>query len=414
MILDICDNSNILKIISYAKIVINVIKIVVPIILIISLSIEYMNAVRKDDQDLLAKANKNAIRKMIAAVAVFMIPTLVGITLRLSNPKPDTPIACLRDATSSNIKAAAVNEARDLLVQARDNLSSTDLQAARNAIDNIPSSESEKQSLENEATRISNYITLHEAINSLKFKDDPDLYKQLETNINKLSDNEMKDRLSKELSEAGKGTTLNEQSGTHKGTSGNLTYYVHVPNNPKTNLPLVLYLHGDGGESMANNSYFYQQVQKYFGKDYPFILVEPAGGMWAETSGRLAEIKNIVDSTCDKYKCNKSKISISGASRGSIGTWHMINNYPTLFYAAVPISCGSYSINAQNFTHTKIRAFAGDVGSNEQRYNSEMRAIVSSIQRAGGTASFTTLSGQSHTTVLFAAVTQDTLLFLIQ
>jgi hypothetical protein len=43
-----------------------------------------------------------------------------------------------------------------------------------------------------------------------------------------------------------------------------------------------------------------------------------------------------------------------------------------------------------------------------------MRAIVSSIQKAGGTASFTTLSGQSHTTVLFAAVTQDTLLFLIQ
>jgi hypothetical protein len=37
MILDICDNSNILKVIRFAKIVIDVIKIAVPIILILSL-----------------------------------------------------------------------------------------------------------------------------------------------------------------------------------------------------------------------------------------------------------------------------------------------------------------------------------------------------------------------------------------
>lgn len=415
MILDICANSNVLKAIRFAKIVIDIIKIIVPIILILSLSIEYLMAIKKDDPDLLAKANKNVIRKTIAAILVFLIPTVVGISLRLSNPEPDTPLACIRDATLSNISKAAINESKQLLEQAKTNLSITDLQAAKQIINDMPDSSSEKKELENEVIKINNYIKIQEAITSLKSNNNEELYKKIEKSINEISDPEVKEKLKKEFEEAGKGRPLDVQPGTHQSSSSTLTYYVNVPEKVTTNLPLIMFLHGDGGEAWAQNSPVYTAAKKYFGNNFPFIIVNPAGGMWAETSGRLAELKNIIDTVCSKYSCDKSKISITGASRGSIGTWHLVNNYPGFFFAAVPVSCGAYSnLNPGNFKNTKVRAFAGTVGSNEQRYNSEMRAIVSKIQAAGGNATFTQLDGQNHGTTPSAAYTQETLLFMIQ
>lgn len=410
MILNICDNSNILKIVRFAKVIIDVIKIAVPILLILSLSIEYMKAVRKDDADLLAKANKNAIRKGIAAILIFLIPTFVGITLKLSNPEPQTPFACLRDATMSNINAAAIKEARAAIDVAKESLERSDYTAARKALDNVTSSE--KQQLESELSLILDYIKIKEAINQLKVKYDENLYKNITDTIKKIKDKEVQDKLYKLLEEAGKGRPLDVQEGAHSGRSSNLSYITYVPEKVTTNMPLILYLHGDGGS--GSSCPLYTQAVKFFGKNFPFIIVAPTGGMWAETGGRLAEVKSIVEAECQKYSCDKSKISVTGHSRGSIGTWHIVNNYPGFFHKAVPISCGSYSLNFKNFLQTPVRAFAGTSGENEARYNREMSANVSNIKKVGGDATFTSLQGKNHGTSVAAALTQETILWMIE
>ena len=413
MILNICDNSNILNIIRYAKIAIDVIKIAVPIILIFVLSIQYASAITKKDEDLLAKANKSAIRRIIAAVIVFLIPTFISIALRLSNPEPNTPFYCIKNATMGNIITASTNEANELISQAKSTLSMSDYSAAKNAVNNIPNS-ANKDALESELNTILGYIKIKEAINSLKATNDNKLYDQVQKAINNVKDPKVKEELNKELKEASKGMAINESPGTHQASSGNLTYYVNVPEKVTTNMPLIMFLHGDNGNEYAANSPVYTAAKKYFGNNFPFIIIGPSGGMWAETSGRLAELKGIIDTVCQKYSCDKSKISITGASRGAIGTWHLVNNYPNFFYSAVPVSCGSYSINPQNFLGTKVRALAGTVGSAEQRYNSEMRSNVSKIKSVGGNATFIQLDGASHGTSPSAAYTQETLLFMIQ
>ena len=413
MILNICDNSNVLSVIRYAKIVIDVIKIAVPIILIFSLMIQYTSAITKKDEDLLAKANQSTIRKIIAAVIVFLIPTIIGVVLRISNPEPDTPFYCIKNATIGNINAAASKEATELINQAKKTLSMNDYDAAKLIVNNMPNT-AEKTKAENELKTIYNYIKIKEAINSLKTSTDSKLYDQIQKSINEVQDPEVKKKLSDALQESGKGMPISEQPGTHQASSGNLTYYVNVPEKPTTNMPLIMFLHGDGGNEYAANSPVYTAAKKYFGNNFPFIIIGPSGGMWAETDGRLAELKSIIDTVCQKYKCDKSKISITGASRGAIGTWHLVNNYPGFFYSAVPVSCGSYSINPSNFIGTKVRAFAGTVGSAEQSYNSSMRNNVSKIKAAGGNASFVQLDGASHGTSPTAAYTQETLLFMIQ
>ena len=135
--------------------------------------------------------------------------------------------------------------------------------------------------------------------------------------------------------------------------------------------------------------------------------------MWAETSGRLEEIHSIILKECEKYSCNKNKIVITGASRGAIGTWAIVSKYPGFFYSAVPVSCGG-SVNPHNFIGTKVRAFAGTVGSDEQGYNSSMRSIVNSINNAGGNATFIELTGKSHMNTPQYAYTKDTLEWMIK
>ena len=174
-----------------------------------------------------------------------------------------------------------------------------------------------------------------------------------------------------------------------------------------------MYLHGDGGGTSDGSSPFLKAAKKHFGSELPFILITPSGGMWAETGGRLAELKNIIDTECKKYECNKNRISITGHSRGSIGTWHMVNNYPNFFYSAVPVSCGSYRLNVKNFKNTKVWAFGGNVGQAENRYSNEMSGNVGEIKKIGGNATFTLLRGAGHGDTPGLAYTKETILWMI-
>ena len=61
MLLDICDNADIMSILRIIKIAILIIRIIVPILLIVSLALNYMNAVKSNDADMLSKANKSSI-----------------------------------------------------------------------------------------------------------------------------------------------------------------------------------------------------------------------------------------------------------------------------------------------------------------------------------------------------------------
>ena len=63
MILGICDNPDILNVMRIIDIVITIIKIVVPILLIISGMITYMNAVK--DNEAISKTNNLFVKKII-------------------------------------------------------------------------------------------------------------------------------------------------------------------------------------------------------------------------------------------------------------------------------------------------------------------------------------------------------------
>ena len=137
VILDLCDNGDILTVMSYVKVALLIIRIVVPLILIISLMIGYVKAVNSKDNDALSKANKTAVTKAIAAILVFFIPSFVNLLAGISYIDSNLYISCIEKATKENITAAYRNVAEKRLDEAHNTLTKGSLLLAKQAINKI-------------------------------------------------------------------------------------------------------------------------------------------------------------------------------------------------------------------------------------------------------------------------------------
>lgn len=78
--MDLCNNIILLKFIRIILSIINVIKIVIPIILIIKLGIDIYHAVITGENN---KIKELSIKRIVAAIAVFLVPTLASLVLKL-------------------------------------------------------------------------------------------------------------------------------------------------------------------------------------------------------------------------------------------------------------------------------------------------------------------------------------------
>ena len=141
MILHICDLPDVLSVFRILNIVITIIKIVVPIILIVSLSINYLNAVKSNDYDALAKANKQLVPKIIAVVLIFYIPIFVDIIAGISYFDDGNYKKCLDNANKEYISSLIDTEARMALNVVKESSSSSDYYDALAKINKIKDAE---------------------------------------------------------------------------------------------------------------------------------------------------------------------------------------------------------------------------------------------------------------------------------
>ncbi len=189
---------------------------------------------------------------------------------------------------------------------------------------------------------------------------------------------------------------MREYTHTNKKT---IDYWINVPEGATSGMPIVIFLHGDGEMNKPKSVAKLRQV-KYMRESKDFIGIAPVGKNSDWTSDKEQQaLKGLIDDCIEKYQIDTNRVYIWGFSRGSIGTWGMVERYGSFFTAAVPISCGSYngsSVKAENFKYTKIYALAG---SKEGRYIKQMRKIVDSIVEMGGSAKFETVAGQTHETI---------------
>ena len=144
MILSICDEPGLMNIFRIVVLLINIVKAVVPIILIIFAMIKITGAVAKHNQEEIAKTSKSCIPNIIAAVLIFLIPTLVDIVVRLSFPNSDYS-KCISGITREKIDAAYDENMNDLLTFAEESLKYADYSAAKEYLQHINDKEKREQ-----------------------------------------------------------------------------------------------------------------------------------------------------------------------------------------------------------------------------------------------------------------------------
>lgn len=189
-------------------------------------------------------------------------------------------------------------------------------------------------------------------------------------------------------------------------------YYAFIPENATENMPLVIFLHGDGEVKrfpLLENNDMMVSVREIYGNEFPFIAISPCTReeSWIDWPIPKTLLK-LIEEVVDTYSIDKDHIIITGHSRGAVGVWHMINTYGDYFSAAVPISCFCWKqFQMETIGNVPIRAFCGNSESFERTYSRLMREQVDELVLAGCDAEFTLFDGATHAETPALSYTED-------
>ena len=136
MIASICSNPKVLEVMRYINIFITIIRIVVPILLIFSLTFKLIKAVTSGNEDGLSKVKKNAPSNIIAAVVIFLIPSIVSLIVKVSFPNSDYN-NCLTIKSVEEINVLYVQKEEQLVSKVEETLNINDYTNALVYLSNI-------------------------------------------------------------------------------------------------------------------------------------------------------------------------------------------------------------------------------------------------------------------------------------
>ena len=340
MILDICDNVDVLKIMRIINIIVTIIKISVPIILIISAMLDYMKAVKDNDE--LAKTSKLIVTKLVAAILVFLIPTFVNIIARVMNNT--SYLSCLPLGTIEGISKAYEETARTYIENAKKTYKESDYNLALNAIYKVEDEKIRKELL-SELNEVEKVINIRKKIDELNKKYDYDKYLEIKKEIESLTDENIKKELLKLLDSNVGGTPLNIASSfkqynetKYSGLSG---YYLYIPKNATTNMPLIVVLPPN---SLSGPSMKSIVETKSLDNLKAFIYIPIKSGsssteatQWNQgaSTSAVSKIKDLIKD----YQLDQNRISLTAFSSSGWYIYWTANEY-RIFSCIAPISSG--------------------------------------------------------------------------
>ena len=373
MILSICDRSYMVQVFLIIKIFFKMLCILAPIIIILASIYNLFTAIRSGkDEDL--KANLTMlVRRVIAGLLIFFLPNIISyVFMDIVKADDVSFISCFDSASVEKVRSLREKEAAEAKAEA------------------------EREKREAEALEKENYQ-----------KDQAERDKQ-----KKVFEEEKKKREEEERRKKGLGGGVSGSSETisanspgvslkeFKGANGsNMKYWEITPTSPKSNLPLIVFLHGMG-ETNDANGVASLPIMTYANstkdsRSNQFILIAPIAPSngWAE---KVKMVKGIIDETITKYNIDTNHVIITGMSMGGYGTFNMVDNYGSFFSAAVPMSGCSDTYNPNAMTGVPWRAI---VGGNEGSINRCMNTMMGKIKNAGGNAYVDVVPGADHGTV---------------
>lgn len=190
MVLGICNAPEVLEVMRIVKIVITIIKIAVPILLIIFGMITYVRAITDSDNDNITKANKTIVNMFIAAVAIFLVPTIVGVVFDVAGANSNGVIDCFYNADKEGIINGYINRIET-------SFSKVDYDKAKRYIDNLDDDDPDKAGFQQKISRYKEYVDLVSDIESLNKNNFSSKAKSIKERISAIKDPEVKEKINK-------------------------------------------------------------------------------------------------------------------------------------------------------------------------------------------------------------------------
>lgn len=198
-----------------------------------------------------------------------------------------------------------------------------------------------------------------------------------------------------------------------------LPYALYLPKSKSKKHPVVLFLHGAGERGSDGNS----QTQ-HFGKAFSAagdllqdaIVIAPqcpSSGWWnidansyGDESGYLGAAMHLLQDVIDQYGGDTDRVYVTGLSMGGYGTWQLLERYPDIFAAGVPVCGWGNSAAGSIFAEIPIWIYHGTADTTVSFSQSEQ--LYYAILNSGGTAvQFSVLDSVGHDAWNYAYVDRE-------
>ncbi|MBN2474628.1 MAG: prolyl oligopeptidase family serine peptidase [Pirellulales bacterium] len=184
------------------------------------------------------------------------------------------------------------------------------------------------------------------------------------------------------------------------GLGHSLPYRLFLPpgyDQPGTDFPLVLFLHGAGERGSNNVSQVNVHIEGLINATqsesfaaYLLAPQVPTDGSWANNL-QWDLTRQVLDLVQQGYGVDPYRLYITGLSMGGYGTFDYLMREPDLFAAAVPMSGWGDTSRAALIKDVPIWVFHGNNDTVVPVSNS--RAMVAALEAAGGTPVYTETTG---------------------
>ncbi len=185
-------------------------------------------------------------------------------------------------------------------------------------------------------------------------------------------------------------------------TLGNLQYYLYIPSNPTTNMPLIMYLHGGTNKKsdvellLTTDGFPKYLYDGFYGDLRAYVVIPKLANTYTSWADIADDLQNLIKNINLNCGIDLNKVSLTGHSMGGTGTYQLQVKLPNTFACIAPMS-GSIRNTKENLnalSKTKVWAF---IGTNDTIVNpNSSRIIISSLKENGANAQLTELEDATH------------------
>jgi predicted peptidase len=165
----------------------------------------------------------------------------------------------------------------------------------------------------------------------------------------------------------------------------------------ETGYPLVIYLHGRGGDVMTpeepGEARSFSQEDNY--RKRPCVIIAPqckTEGSWDGQNS--AAVLEIIDDLVKNLAVDKKRIYLTGYSMGGYGTFHLLGEEPKLFAAGVPIAGGGDPNKAEIYKKVPVWVFHG--AKDETVKPEQSRRMVEALKEEKSDVKYTEYEDGDH------------------